>query len=498
MHCGEQMHALAEMDEEEDDIRYAWEYAVQHGQLELLEIAVEGLYRYYSLSARYEHGATLFRYAEQYLTEQGILPVNLGLWSRLTVCQAELMLNQGEQLQAIELIKPVVPTLEANSPQSESDIAFACVVTTFVTRNADHPLALNMGQRGLALYQALAQPWYISWALFALSCVYDSIGNIKMYRILAKQALVTQQSLGDPNLEKRIRNSLEFSALLAGEYQGTGQSITEFVDYLLRLGEPHLDIFAHQLQGIYFYHVGRFEEAKIKINYALSKGQAIGHLALYEHDLFLLSSLDSLTGHYASALERADTLIAHNPINHMIGPIIACTKIAQGEFDQAEYILQRALEIFATIQRKNILGMTLSLAGYLAYRRGNLQAAYTYLRDAFKEILADEFYFEYIVILGVLAWIYADLGEVEQAIELNALAVKHPVISNSVWWEDFVGKRITEIAAGLSTAKVEAAKLRGNQKKLFSVVAQYFEHFKDAPDLLSALLARPALQVLRM
>src|SRR3712207_8814001 len=48
------------IDEEIDNIRVAWDWAVEHDQLELIEQTYKSLYRYYQIRSRYHEGAELF------------------------------------------------------------------------------------------------------------------------------------------------------------------------------------------------------------------------------------------------------------------------------------------------------------------------------------------------------------------------------------------------------------------------------------------------------
>jgi hypothetical protein len=62
-------------------------------------------------------------------------------------------------------------------------------------------------------------------------------------------------------------------------------------------------------------------------------------------------------------------------------------------------------------------------------------------------------------------------GQVEQALELNALASRWRLVSNSRWFEDVVRPHITAVSAGLPAEEVASAEARGRAGDLDSTVA---------------------------
>ncbi len=69
--------------------------------------------------------------------------------------------------------------------------------------------------------------------------------------------------------------------------------------------------------------------------------------------------------------------------------------------------------------------------------------------------------------LSGLALLLADEGEAERALELYALAARHPVVANSRWY-----KHIVAVAATLPPEVVAAAQERGRARDLEAAVAE--------------------------
>jgi hypothetical protein len=60
-------------------------------------------------------------------------------------------------------------------------------------------------------------------------------------------------------------------------------------------------------------------------------------------------------------------------------------------------------------------------------------------------------------------------------VELYALASRHPFVANSRWFEDVVGRHISEVAAILPPEVIHAACERGQARDLDATVAELLE-----------------------
>jgi hypothetical protein len=64
-------------------------------------------------------------------------------------------------------------------------------------------------------------------------------------------------------------------------------------------------------------------------------------------------------------------------------------------------------------------------------------------------------------VLPAIALFLVDRGEGERAIELYALASRHPSVGNSRWFENIAGRHIAAATQNLPPEVVEAAQARG-------------------------------------
>ena len=70
------------------------------------------------------------------------------------------------------------------------------------------------------------------------------------------------------------------------------------------------------------------------------------------------------------------------------------------------------------------------------------------------------------------ALLLADQGEIEQAVELYALASRYPFVANSRWFEAVFGRHIVAVADTLPPEVVAAAEERGRARDLGETVKE--------------------------
>jgi tetratricopeptide (TPR) repeat protein len=81
-------------------------------------------------------------------------------------------------------------------------------------------------------------------------------------------------------------------------------------------------------------------------------------------------------------------------------------------------------------------------------------------------------FMELMVALAGIALLLADKGEAERAVELYALASRHPFVANSHWFEDVIGQHIAAVAATLPPQVAATAQERGRSRDLEATAAQ--------------------------
>jgi hypothetical protein len=88
-------------------------------------------------------------------------------------------------------------------------------------------------------------------------------------------------------------------------------------------------------------------------------------------------------------------------------------------------------------------------------------------------------FFSLVNALSGIALMLADDGEFERALELYTLALKHPFVANSRWFEDVAGREITVNTANIPPQVVEATRARGRSLDLWQYAGELLDELHD-------------------
>jgi tetratricopeptide (TPR) repeat protein len=145
--------------------------------------------------------------------------------------------------------------------------------------------------------------------------------------------------------------------------------------------------------------------------------------------------------------------------------VLGCSALVVADYEEALDRCHQAVECFR--ERPSVpVWSTLSLTAYTiaAELGGDEAAAKGHLLEVLQIASRVKLPNVFLLILPPAALLAADMGEVERAIELYEMACQHPFVANSHWYKDVVGKRLGEMAKGLSPEVVEAARQRGKER----------------------------------
>lgn len=147
---------------------------------------------------------------------------------------------------------------------------------------------------------------------------------------------------------------------------------------------------------------------------------------------------------------------------------------AMGYHAEAQTLLEEAAALFRTRNDMNGLGQTLGCLGYLALNLGNYQQARSYIYENLQIAAETQVYLPSLTALAGVALLHVAADEVAMAVELYTLALQHQHVANSRWFCDVVGQHITA-PENLSLDVVEAAQMRGRARNLATTIQELME-----------------------
>jgi tetratricopeptide (TPR) repeat protein len=145
--------------------------------------------------------------------------------------------------------------------------------------------------------------------------------------------------------------------------------------------------------------------------------------------------------------------------------------------NKAEAALERFPEIYETLQGYHpqivFHVRPLSSLAYTHLALKQTEQAEAYLLQFFQAAIRTGSFRYALNSLPALALLEAAQGNHERAIEVYEVALQHPFIARSRWFEEVVGKRIASLAATLPAA--EAARQRGRSLEMWEVIRGWLE-----------------------
>ena len=348
---GAQETALGEIDQELDNVRGAWEWAVTRADLEALDSAAGGLRTYYQTRGLFREGEEAFRQAATAFMQESQVS------GRLTLYQA--------------------------------------LFTYWLGKHAE---ARDIAQRSLATLQRhAAAPGILANANFLLGLVQRDLGELDIAGQRFTEALALARQAGEQYFEARSLQGLGRLAEIQGSSQEAErfyrQSIAVFQDSQDRYG---LALASFNLGGI-LATSGRLEQARECYLVGLQAGKAVGSLFRIAEALILLGRLSQQQGglpqaeaHYAECLAtvagRDDEPFRLAAKHCHVG--LGETAAASHRFAESFLHFRRALSLSvgttdAHTAYRSLVGMAVALAGLgadgpaltlLTYARAQMEA----------------------------------------------------------------------------------------------------------------------------
>jgi tetratricopeptide (TPR) repeat protein len=141
-------------------------------------------------------------------------------------------------------------------------------------------------------------------------------------------------------------------------------------------------------------------------------------------------------------------------------------------YAEARQLLERSVALYREIGEQFELCWAPATLGNAVRALGQLSQARRHTCEALRGAAEAGVFAPAVMSLAHSALLLADQGEPERAVELYALASRHPMVGHSRYWEDVVGRHIAAVAAALPSDVVTAAQERGRARDLHATVAE--------------------------
>jgi len=433
----QQLHALDEVEREFENVRGAWQWALQRGQWERLRKTLVAFSLFIAVRSRQLDAIALL---QQVLDTSAAAKSSGEESTQRQGLEAYALTLQAPFFGWIGQIDKYVSCLERSRAAVEQygtpyEVALHCQL--YASSRVDLKEARAMYERSVALFQAIGANWEAAWALNGLGDFVLRLGQKLEARGIHEEALASYRT--------------------SGEHVG-------IADTLRSLGEVA-------------YALGNYDESRRLVAESLAIQQAIGQKIMIVQCLDVLSEIACAQGEFAEAEARCRQQFA---ILHDLGnreqvswtlAQLGAAVLAQGRLGDAATLLAEALALAE--ERANPRGIALAHKelGSLALKQGAHDTARRHWRTAIGVAWRVQDRAHLLVTLDALiglATLMAQADNVERAVEVLTLVRRAASIDRRT--ETKAEQLLAELERRLSPGRFAAAQARGRALVLDAVV----------------------------
>jgi tetratricopeptide (TPR) repeat protein len=493
-----QMATMAKVDGEIDNVRAAWKWAVERGQVEQVDRALEPMAFYYEQRSYFYEGEAAFRLAADRLAcrewEIGKSPgQELGdrvrVWATLLAWQGWCSRWMGRIEPASQLLRRslgLLERLQAANQDTRQERAFVLQAMGHAAwwNYNDREEAKRFYEQSLALYEAVGDRWEVGDLLGSFGQFAEQVGAYDEARRRCEESLALRRAVGDYGGTAWMLGMLSIVATHQGQLEEAERRVREGFASLEQVGGR--DQFFHGLKHLGWASVwlGRFADA-------CSAGEetlAFNEERRCRDDVFasrLLLSLARvhLVQYQQARAEAQRGLTVAREVGWRLQAgaalrVLGQVALAEEAYPEAQRLLQESVSALRTRDVPHESAVALVSLGLAARGVGQLPQARQHLYEALH--LATELGSCVPLMHGLpaAALLLADEGQSERAVEVYALASRYPCVANSRWYEDIAGQHIAAVAATLPPDVVAAAQERGRARDLDATVAELIDELE--------------------
>jgi predicted ATPase/DNA-binding CsgD family transcriptional regulator len=218
--AGSQLKATIEITAELENVRAAWQWAVEKARVEDIHKAIGSLVYYFQYQGRYFEGVVAYGNAIRSLEVLDPETLRDLTLAELLDGQGWLFLRLGQLDQAKEALEKCLSIYkQLNIPPAQrmgTEPRTALGVLANIL--GDYEKAISLGEEAYLLSEAQANRWNMMFSLYVLTNATLAQGNIPRAREYAQRAYALAKELNDSWFRAFILNDLGNTSLTLGEY----------------------------------------------------------------------------------------------------------------------------------------------------------------------------------------------------------------------------------------------------------------------------------------
>lgn len=346
-----QQQALRELQDKLDDIRAAWDWAIEHQYLELLDSAIRCLGWFFETAGLLQEGIDLFAELIQIMPDQptdSISPLKRQVWGKTLAQQCLLYFRKGQFNQArLGLENSLVILRSLSNPALLVDPLIYLGVIQHLDGELERSRALL--SECLEASRISNDEWFSAYAIFNLGYVNSLEGRYAEATIQMREGLEIWRTLGDPHSISLGLNYLAPTLIYLGHFDEVINNLQESIRLSNQTRNRWGAGVAYRFLGLAYLAQGHLIEAQELLSKSLEtfSGYITGlDLALtkcYLANVYLASGdLDQAANTYCDSLRNA---LDANSIPLQLDAILGLAEIQVQAGD-----CERAIPLAITVQ----------------------------------------------------------------------------------------------------------------------------------------------------
>jgi DNA-binding SARP family transcriptional activator len=483
---------MKEIKNESENIRTACFWAAAHEQVSRLFQTVNPLGYFYRLSGNYQTGKITFQKLSENMADfVRIPPMDVEaakqVLARIYIWESFYCGILGDRKEGKALVDKSLAILDGlNSAGLDTRLerAQAFWQRGWQQVNTNPRAAEQYFAQSRDLYQEIDDRWGMVDVLGGLGRAYRNMYAYQEAQGVITKSLELSRDIGN---QEKYSDSLKVLGHLA-QVQGRSDEAVRLIGQGLSMTPKyHPTGISIGLCGLGYALAcgGEFSEAEMRMSEGISIFQELGSR---KETLFYMLSLDWIylhMGKYQEVHERAlGALDQARQLAHRRAIIIALENLgmialAEKDYGEAQERFQESITEFRQLVSSPDEGGSEACLGLALRGLGCRAKAWNNLKAGLGWAVEKHHFFSLVNALSGIALMLADDGEFERALELYTLALKHPFVANSRWFEDVAGREITVNTANLPPQVAEAARARGRSLDLWQYAGELLDELHD-------------------
>ena len=428
---------------------------------------------FYEWRSHFQEGEAAFHLAAEQLSETES-EVGLRLLAKALLWQAAFNRLLGRFDLAQQLARQSLNLLERPvliDGDSRAEKAAILLELGQQAQTANRDEARSWCEESLSLFRALDDQWGMARAMHLLGDHYHVGGKPSEGIQLLEASLQLYQALGDQRGIAGVLGAQGFQAIMQGQAERGEKMLRQSLAIYREMDDRVAIVNCLRPLGYGSGNQGRYTEAHAIGEEAMRISQTLGNRRLVAGSSALLATTNSNLGRYDQARSYGQmTLRLRREIGFPSGIsfglwMLGHVALAKGDYVGAEPLLRESVTIHRKTGEEGRLREVLISLGYAVLGAGKVAQARTCLAEALRKTIDVRYTRSGINAIALAARILGEQGEVEKAVEQYALASRYPVVANSKWYEDVVGKHIAAAAQALPSEVVASRKRAWGSKR---------------------------------